>query len=82
MRAAASQSRIVTIVDARGRHCPVPLAMAKVRLEELAVGESLTLLATDPEAPLDVGAWAADAGHGYECVEREDMVEITLTRRT
>jgi tRNA 2-thiouridine synthesizing protein A len=70
----------MTIVDARGRHCPVPLAMAKVRLEEIAPGQTLTLLATDPEAPVDVGAWAADAGHGFECAERADHLEITLTR--
>jgi TusA-related sulfurtransferase len=55
--------------------------MAKVRLEELGPGESLTLLATDPEAPVDVGAWAADAGHGFHCAERADHLEITLTRR-
>lgn len=54
--------------------------MAKVRLEELAPGESLTLLATDPEAPLDVGAWAAGAGHAFECAEQADHVEIRLTR--
>ena len=70
----------MTIVDARGRRCPVPLAMAKVRLEELAPGQSLTLLATDPEAPLDVGAWAAEAGHAFECTERAEHIELTLTR--
>jgi tRNA 2-thiouridine synthesizing protein A len=70
----------MTIVDARGRRCPVPLAMAKVRIEELGPGQTLTLLATDPEAPVDVGAWAADAGHGCACVERDEHLEITLTR--
>ena len=54
--------------------------MAKVRLEELAPGESLTLLATDPEAPVDVGAWAAEAGHAFECAEQAEHVEIRLTR--
>jgi len=70
----------VTIVDARGRRCPVPLAMAKVRLEDLEPGESLTLLATDPEAPVDVGAWAAEAGHAFECAEQGEHIEIKLTR--
>ncbi len=71
----------MTIVDARGRRCPVPLAMAKVRMESLGPGEGLTVLATDPEAPLDIGAWAADSGHGFSSAERDDHIEITLTRR-
>ena len=58
----ASQSAIVTIVDARGLACPLPLTMAKRRMAELAPGETLVLLATDPEAPIDIGAWAAEEG--------------------
>lgn len=70
----------MTIVDARGRRCPVPLAMAKVRMEDVEPGGTLTLLATDPEAPVDVGAWAVDAGYECTCVERDEHLEITLTR--
>jgi TusA-related sulfurtransferase len=37
--------------------------MAKRRMAELAAGETLLVLATDPEASIDLGAWAAAAGH-------------------
>ncbi len=39
--------------------------MAKRRMAALAPGETLVVLATDPEAPIDLAAWAADEGHGY-----------------
>ena len=56
---------IVPTVDARGLACPLPLAFAKRRMAELAPGETLVVLATDPEAPLDLAAWAADEGHTF-----------------
>ena len=55
----------MTTVDARGLACPLPLAMAKRRMAELEPGETLVVLATDPEAPIDLAAWAAEAGHSY-----------------
>jgi tRNA 2-thiouridine synthesizing protein A len=53
------------MLDARGLACPLPLALAKRRLAELEPGETLTVLATDPEAPIDLAAWAADEGHDF-----------------
>jgi TusA-related sulfurtransferase len=43
----------------------MPLVKAKLAMEGLAPGEQLRVLATDPEAPLDLAAWAADEGHGF-----------------
>jgi tRNA 2-thiouridine synthesizing protein A len=71
----------VTIVDARGLLCPLPLTMAKRRMAELRDGEPLTVLATDPEATIDLGAWAADEGHSYAELEREGWTEYALVKR-
>jgi tRNA 2-thiouridine synthesizing protein A len=68
----------MTIVDARGRRCPVPLAMVKARLEDQARTAAVTVLATDPEAPLDIGAWATDHGYRCEVVEADAWLEIRL----
>ena len=57
---------IVTTVDARGLACPLPLTMAKRQMADLAPGETIVVLATDPEAPIDLAAWAEDEGHAYE----------------
>ena len=59
----------MTTLDARGLTCPLPLALARRRMEQLAPGDILVVLATDPEAPLDLAAWAADAGHAFRALD-------------
>jgi tRNA 2-thiouridine synthesizing protein A len=49
-------------LDVRGLRCPVPYVRARVLVDRLAPGETLTVLFTDPEAPVDLGALAADEG--------------------
>ena len=71
----------MTTVDARGLACPLPLTMAKRRMAEAAPGEALLVLATDPEAPLDLAAWAASEGHGYEERRLEGWMEFRLLKR-
>jgi TusA-related sulfurtransferase len=54
--------------------------MAKRRMAELEPGATLVVLATDPEAPIDLAAWAAREGHGYEEVRREAWTEFHIRR--
>ena len=70
----------MTTVDARGLSCPLPLALAKREMAKLARGERLVVLATDPEAPIDLGGWAADEGHAYSERSCGGHVEVTLTK--
>jgi tRNA 2-thiouridine synthesizing protein A len=70
----------VTTVDARGLVCPVPLAMAKRAMTALEPGANLVVLATDPEAPIDLAAWASDDGHGFLALERDGWHEFVLTK--
>jgi tRNA 2-thiouridine synthesizing protein A len=49
-------------VDARGLSCPLPLLKARAALPALQAGDTLVVLATDPEAPIDLAALAADHG--------------------
>jgi tRNA 2-thiouridine synthesizing protein A len=70
----------VTIVDARGLLCPLPLTMAKQRMAELTAGDTLTVLATDPEATIDLGAWAAEEGHSFAEHTAEGWAEYRLTK--
>jgi tRNA 2-thiouridine synthesizing protein A len=55
----------VQTVDARGLKCPLPLVKTKLALEKAEPGETVRVLATDPEAPIDLAAWAGQAGHRY-----------------
>lgn len=61
----------MTILDARGLACPLPLTLARRRMAELRSGEVLRVLATDPEAPIDLAAWATDEGHVFRDLSDE-----------
>ena len=67
-------------VDARGLACPLPLALAKREMDRLAPGATLVVLATDPEAPIDLGAWAAREGHACSQADRDGWIEFELTK--
>jgi TusA-related sulfurtransferase len=47
----------------------------------MAPGETLTVLATDPEAPIDLAALAADEGHTLVQERHGDEWRLTLTKR-
>jgi tRNA 2-thiouridine synthesizing protein A len=53
------------VVDARGLRCPLPLIRARQALGALAATDTLVVLATDREAPIDLAALAADVGRAF-----------------
>jgi tRNA 2-thiouridine synthesizing protein A len=55
------------IEDARGLLCPLPVIRLQARVEGLAAGRIVSLLADDPAAADDVRLWAK--GQGHEVVE-------------
>jgi tRNA 2-thiouridine synthesizing protein A len=67
-------------LDVRGLSCPIPLIRARRALAELAEGEALVVLATDPEAPIDLAALAADEGHGFGREDLEGGWRLTLVK--
>jgi tRNA 2-thiouridine synthesizing protein A len=72
--------RIVRTLDARGLHCPLPLIRTRRELAGMAAGETLVVLATDPEAPIDLAALAADEGHAFTRERLDVEWRITLTK--
>jgi tRNA 2-thiouridine synthesizing protein A len=60
--------------------CPLPLVHAQRELARLPAGETLVVLATDPEAPIDLAALAADEGHAFAREQVGDEWRITLTK--
>ncbi|MEA2457975.1 MAG: Sulfurtransferase TusA [Thermoleophilaceae bacterium] len=54
--------------------------MAKLRMADLPPGGTLLVLATDPEAPIDLGAWAAAEGHALSERRLEGWVEYVLVK--
>lgn len=67
-----------TTLDARGLACPLPAVKARRALAAVPPGGALVVLATDPEAPIDVAAVAADAGCGFAAARDADGWRLTL----
>jgi tRNA 2-thiouridine synthesizing protein A len=53
------------LIDARGLRCPLPLIRARQALASLPGDAVLVVLATDPEAPIDLAALASDTGRAF-----------------
>ncbi|MEN2751989.1 sulfurtransferase TusA family protein [Psychrobacter sp. FBL11] len=49
--------KVKNMVDGRGLACPMPLLKTKVALRSVASGESLYVVATDPNSQADIAAF-------------------------
>ncbi len=65
----------MTVVDARGERCPLPvIRLARAVKDDPGVGQ-ITVLATDPAAAHDIPAWCRMRGH--RLAERRDEGDHT-----
>ncbi|MEY2873154.1 MAG: hypothetical protein RLZZ373_525 [Pseudomonadota bacterium] len=70
-------------IDTRGLNCPLPILKAKKALAELASGQVLRVLATDPGSVRDFQAFARQTGHvllGQETLPGNEFIHL-LRRR-
>jgi tRNA 2-thiouridine synthesizing protein A len=58
-------------LDTRGLNCPLPILKAKKALAELASGQMLKVVATDPGSVRDFQAFAKQTGN--ELVDQQTM---------
>ncbi len=54
---------VAKTVDARGLSCPLPIVKAALAIRELASGDMIEVLATDPGSTKDFTAWSKTTGH-------------------
>ena len=67
------------VLDLRGLRCPLPLVKARQALAALGPDEPLIVLATDPEAPIDLAALAADEGRAFAQQREGDAWRLVLS---
>ena len=65
-------------LDARRMLCPMPVIKTQNKVKELAVGDILRVVCTDPGVLSDIPAWARINGHMILGHEDNDG-EITIT---
>ncbi len=64
-RAESQPKSVATIrlVDACGLQCPGPIMTVAHEMEKLKEGEAITVVATDPAFPADIGPWCESTGN-------------------
>ncbi|MBK6863983.1 MAG: sulfurtransferase TusA family protein [Ideonella sp.] len=69
-------------VDARGLNCPLPILKAKKALADMASGDLLRIVATDPGSMRDFQAFARQTGNELveQVVQGDEFVHL-LRRR-
>ncbi|MDD4904989.1 MULTISPECIES: sulfurtransferase TusA family protein [Methylobacter] len=63
-------------VDASGLNCPLPLLRLKKALMDMASGDVVKVIATDPAAHLDFGVYADQTGHQIIQLIRESNKQV------
>ena len=58
------------ILDATGLYCPEPVMLLHNRIRDIAVGETLQVLTTDPSTERDIPKFCAFLGH--ELLHRDE----------
>lgn len=56
-------------VDTSGLRCPLPVLRARKALSQMAPGQVLRMMATDPAATIDVPHFCAQTGHALLSTE-------------
>jgi len=67
---------ITRTVDAKGQACPGPLVALAKALRDVAQGDLLELLSTDPGSRSDVPSWSTISGN--ELLEAETLGDGTF----
>jgi len=70
-----------TELDASGLMCPLPLLRLKKVLAEMASGEVVKVIATDPAAHLDIGVYVDQTGHQLIELIRHSNSQVFYIRK-
>ena len=69
-------------VDATGLLCPLPLLRLKKALAEIADGEIVKVIATDPAAHLDIGVFCDQTGHCILELKKISQTQVFYIRKS
>ncbi len=69
-------------LDCRGLNCPLPVLKTKKAITSIEIGEILKMVATDPGAVADMGAFSRRTGHVLEHQSEGGGEYVFFFRRT
>lgn len=70
------------VLDVKGLNCPLPILRAKKALKDMATGQTLEVLATDPGAVKDFEAFCRTTGNELVESGHQDKVFSFVIRRS
>jgi TusA-related sulfurtransferase len=59
-------------IDVRGLYCPEPVFRTKMEVERLKIGDTLKIVADDPESEEDISKWVNRSGHQLISLNKND----------
>jgi tRNA 2-thiouridine synthesizing protein A len=59
-------------IDVRGLYCPEPVFRTKMEVERLKIGDTLKIVADDPESEEDISRWVNRNGHQLISLNKDD----------
>ena len=65
-------------LDARRLLCPLPVIRTEQRVSQLAAGDTLDIVCTDPGALYDIPAWCRMHGHQVLDIRQSDEIVFTV----
>jgi len=69
-------------LDARGYNCPIPVLKARKAIQGMNVGDTITVLATDPASFIDIPHFCNTTGHELVEWTDEDGVYTYVIKKT
>ena len=69
-------------LDCSNMSCPMPILKTKKAVDQLEVGQTLKMIATDPGSLPDVIAWTNKTGHELLGHEQDGAVFTFFIKRT
>lgn len=78
----AAAYTVAQVLDCKGLNCPLPVIKTKKAIEQLAVGQVLQMIATDPGSKSDMVAWSKSTGHELVETREEPGVFTFFVRKT
>lgn len=59
-------------IDVRGLYCPEPVFRTKMEIERLQIGDTVKIVADDPESEEDISRWVNRTGHQLISLNKND----------
>ncbi len=78
----SEEFEVAKVLDLKGLACPMPVVKVSKGIKEVAVGQVIEALTTDPGSLTDFPAWAKTSGNEILKTDQDgDVIRFYIARR-